>query len=293
MRFDSYHPTINLIYFVAAIGFTIWFDHPAFLAVSCIAAFAYSVKLSGRKALIFNVCLIPLILLWTAWYSYYTHFGVTKLHVNFAGNSITLESIVYGLVIGVTAAAVIMWMSCVFAVISSDKIVYLFGRVSPRLSLFLSIMLRSVPRVKQMARKINTSRSGIGCGLGQGQVFRRFINAVHLISIMISWTMESFASSSESMKNRGYLLKGRTAFSIYRFDNRDRSFVVFVFVCLTFMMMAIMLNQVTILYDPEIIINRITVTSYIFYLVYAILLFSPMFLQISGEIKFKRCREGI
>ena len=34
MRFDSYHPTINLIYFTAAIGLTISFNHPAYVAIS-------------------------------------------------------------------------------------------------------------------------------------------------------------------------------------------------------------------------------------------------------------------
>lgn len=49
MRFDSYHPVINLIYFVSAIAFTIWFHHPVFLVISYVSAFLYSVKLNGKK----------------------------------------------------------------------------------------------------------------------------------------------------------------------------------------------------------------------------------------------------
>ncbi|MDO4518105.1 MAG: hypothetical protein Q4B78_02735, partial [Bacillota bacterium] len=86
---------------------------------------------------------------------------------------------------------------------------------------------------------------------------------------------------------------GRTAFSIYRFDNRDRSFVVLIFTCLMFMMMAIMLNQVRIIYDPEILFNRITVVSYFFYTVYAFLLLLPMGLQIIGEVRFKRALSNV
>ena len=54
MRFDSYHPTINLIYFTAAIGLAICFNHPVYVAISYAVAFAYSVKLSGKRAVIFN-----------------------------------------------------------------------------------------------------------------------------------------------------------------------------------------------------------------------------------------------
>lgn len=288
MRFDSYHPTINFIFFAAAIGFTVAFDHPVFVAVSYIASFAYSVKLNKIRGLIFDLCMIPLIVLYAGFYSYYNHFGVTPLRQNFIGNSITLEALVYGLILGMTIAALIMWLSCLFAVFSSDKVVYLFGRVSPKLSLFLSIILRSVPRIKERARRINVSQKGIGRGVGDGNIFRRFVNVLRLLSILITWTLENFVESARSMKCRGYSLKGRTAFSIYRFDNRDRGFVVGVCACLTLIVMAIMLDQTWIYYDPEIIMNRITAASYVFYAAYAVLLLMPMGLQIIGEYKFKK-----
>ena len=293
MRFDSYHPAINFIFFAAAITCTIWFDHPVFLAISYVAAILYSVKLNGKRGLIFDLVLIPLMVLYVLWYSYYTHFGVTVLGQNFFGNDMTLESIVYGFVIAVTVAAVSMWMSCFFAVVSSDKVVYLFGRISPKLSLFLSILLRSVPRIKQTARRIEISQEGVGKGYRQGNIGRRFLNLVRLISILITWTLENFIESTQSMKSRGYSLRGRTAFSIYRFDNRDRSFVVILFLCLTLMTMAILLDQVTILYDPEIIFNRITPVSGVFYAAYAALLLLPMGLQIAGERAFERTRKTV
>ena len=34
MKFDSYHPTINLIYFMAAFVMVIAFRHPAYLLIS-------------------------------------------------------------------------------------------------------------------------------------------------------------------------------------------------------------------------------------------------------------------
>lgn len=288
MKFDSYHPMINLIYFVAAIGLTLSFNHPAFVAIAYVSAFAYSVKLNGKRALVFNICLIPLALISAGWYAYYNHFGVTNLRQNFAGNEITLEALVYGVVISFTAATVIMFMSCLFAVFSSDKVVYLFGRISPKLSLFLSILLRTVPRVKAYAGRINTAQKGMGRSPSQGNLFQRLKNSVRLLSTLITWTLENFVESSQSMKCRGFSLKGRTAFSIYRFDNRDRSFVVTIFLLLTLVGMGWALNQTRIYYDPTIIMNPTTALSYIFYAAYALLLLLPMILQIAGEIKFKR-----
>lgn len=286
MRFDSYHPVINLIYFTAAIICTVKFNHPVFLVISYLAAFVYSIKLNGKRSAIFNVCLIPLIFVYAAYYSCYNHFGVTEFRTNFIGNHITLEAVIEGCVRGVTIASILMICSCIFAVVSADKVVYLFGRISPRLSLFLSIILRFIPRVKQRAGRINLSRKGIGKGCGQGKLWKKLIHTCSFISILITWTLEDFVESAASMKCRGYSLRGRTAFSIYRFDNRDRSFVITLFLCLTLTIMGAAFNQTTILYNPEIIVNRITPFSIIFYAAYAVFLLLPMFLQLIGEKRF-------
>ena len=291
MRFDSYHPMINFIYFTAAIACTVCFHHPVFLAISFACAFLYSVKLNGWKNLLFNLCLIVLALAYAGWYSSYNHFGVTNLQVNYIGNQITLESVVYGAVQGVTVAAVVMWLCCIFKLITADKVVYLFGRISPKLSLFLSILLRAIPRIKVRAKRIELSRQGIGRGIRQGNVWKRFLHLLSLFSILITWTMEEFVESSNSMKSRGYSLRGRTAFSIYRFDNRDRGLVIAFFWCLTVVLMAVLFNQTTIHFDPVIIMNKITALSYGFYTVYAVFLLLPMVLQMVGEYRFEKLRK--
>lgn len=291
MRFDSYHPMINLIYFTAAIACTICFQQPVFLAISFVCAFVYSVKLGGWKLFFLNLALVLFAAGYALWYSYYNHFGITNLGVNFIGNQITLEALVYGFVLGLTVAAVVMWFCCIFILITADKIVYLFGRISPKLSLFLSILLRTVPRIKVRARHIEISREGIGKGVAQGTLWRRFRNLLSLLSILITWTLEDFVESSNSMKSRGYSLRGRTAFSIYRFDNRDRGLVIMFFWCLTLILMAELFNQTDSYYDPRIIINPITPLSVAFYAAYAAFLLLPMGLQIVGEQTFRRLQE--
>lgn len=288
MRFDSYHPMINLIYFTAAFTCILCFDHPVLLAISYLAAFVYSCALNGRRSLLLNLCLIPLIAAYAAWYSYYNHFGVTNLRMNFIGNQITLEAVVTGLVRGTTAASVIMLLTCMFAVVSTDKVIYLFGRISPKLSLFLAVLLRFIPRVGVRAGRIERAREGIGKGCTQGNLWQRLRHGCSFLSTLITWTMEDFVESAASMQCRGYSLRGRTAFSIYRFDNRDRGFVLTQAGCLTILAVAAALNQTTIQYDPEILLNRITPVSFGFYGIYALFLLLPLLLQVVGEHHFDR-----
>ena len=204
-----------------------------------------------------------------AFYSSYHHFGVTNLRQNFIGNQITLESLVYGLALGCTLAGVAMWMSCVYAVFSADKVVYLLGRVSPRLSLFLSLLLRLVPEMWVQARKIHVAQQGIGRGLRQGNILRRLTNGLRIFSILITWTVEALAAASESMRSRGSGRKGRTAFFIYRFDNRDRGFVMGLFTCLTVVWMGVLLGQTRMRYNPRIMMNPVTPVSWVFFGAYA------------------------
>ena len=291
MGFEKCHPAVNFIYFAVVIAGTILFNHPIFLMISVVCACLYSVKRSGFKAAIFNVVLIPLIAAFALYYSHYNHFGVTVLRQNMIGNNITLESIVYGFVLGVTAAGVLMWFSCVHSVFTADKVVYLFGKARPRLSLFLAILLRMVPRIKKEAKKINTAQRGIGRGVNQGNVFQRLRNSIRILSILITWTIDSLTLVSESMRSRGSNLRGRKAFSIYRFDNRDRAYVIGLFTCLTLTAMAAILKQTDILYDPRIIIPSITNMSYLFYAGYAVLCLMPLGLELWTEYRFWKARK--
>lgn len=293
MGFEKCHPAVNFIYFAGVIAGTIAFQHPIFLVISFLCAFAYSIKRNGWKALVFNLVLLPLIAAYAFYYSSYHHFGITVLEQNMIGNNMTLESLVYGFVLGIVAAGALMWFSCVFSVFTTDKVVYLFGKISPRLSLFLAIVLRMIPRIKKEAKKINTAQKGIGRGVSQGNFFQRLKNCIRIFSMLITWTIESLTTASESMRSRGSSLRGRKAFSIYRFDDRDRAYVVGMFLCLTLTAMAVILRQTNIFYDPKIIMTPITAMSFLFYAGYGAFCLMPLGLELWTEYRFWKARKTL
>lgn len=288
MRFDSYHPAINFIFFTGMIIACLTFTHPVFLCIGWLCALIYSIALEGKRAMITDAVLSVLAVAYLFWYASYHHFGETNLKTNFIGNMITLESLAYGGVIGIKATTALMWMVCVHAVISTDKVIYLLGRVSPRLALGLAILLRMVPRIRERSRKVEDARRCVGRGVRQGSLFRRLKSFFQELSIVITWTLEDFVGSSDSMRARGLELRGRTAFSIYRFDNRDRAFVIALFGGFTMLIMAVLLDQTRSLYAPAIHITPVTFRSYPFYLAYALTALLPLILQLAGETLYKR-----
>ena len=293
MGFERCHPAVNLIYFAAVIAGTVAFQHLVFLMISFLCACAYSIRRNRGKAIVFDLLLIPCAAIFAVYYSSYHHFGITVLQRNFIGNNMTLESLVYGLVLGMALAGACIWMSCVYSVFSTDKMVYLFGRVSPRLSLFLAIALRMIPRIKKEAGKIHIAQQGIGRGVGQGNLWQRMINGIRILSMLITWTIESLMTASDAMRSRGSSLRGRTAFSIYRFDNRDRGYVIGMFFCITLTVMAVLLKFTDMTYDPRILWKPVTPASCLFYFGYAVLCLMPLGLELWTDYQFRKARGNL
>ena len=293
MGFERCHPAVNFLFFAAVIAGTVLFRHPLFLAISFFCGVAYSVQRNGKKAAAFDGCLLPLIAVFALYYSSYHHFGITVLRQNFIGNNMTMEALLYGLTLGITGAASAMWLGCVFSIFTADKVVYLFGRFSPRLSLFLAILLRMMPRLKQQAGRISTARKALGRGIDQGNILRRMVNGVRIFSMLITWLLEALATISGSMRSRGCALKGRTAFSIYRFDNRDRGLVIGMFTCLTVTAMAVVLGQTDMTFAPRIIMEPVTPGSAAFYIGYAVLCLLPMALEVICQFRFEQLRRKV
>ncbi len=137
------------------------------------------------------------------------------------------------------------------------------------------------------------AQRGIGRGVNQGNIFRRSRNCIRIFSMLTTWTVDSLTAASESMRSRGSSLKGRKAFSVYRFDNRDRIYVVVLFACLTVILMAVLLQQTDIIYDPRIIMTPVTSMSYLFYAGYAVFCLMSFGLEVWTEYRFRRARRSL
>ncbi len=222
--FSSYHPLVNFLYFAVVLIFSMIFMHPAALMISLIGSFTWSIYLGGRKALCFNLLgMLPMLVVMALINPFFNHEGGTILTYLPSGNPLTLESILYGIAAAAMLISVIIWFSCYNRVMTSDKFVYLFGRVIPSMSLILSMTLRFVPKFKEQLKVVSNAQKCIGRDISNGSLFQRIGHGIRILSIMITWALENAIETADSMKSRGYGLPKRTAFSIYRMDERDKN----------------------------------------------------------------------
>lgn len=230
--FSSCHPAVNFSYFALVLLFTMCLMHPASLAISLVSAGVYSLDLHGGRGFRRQLgYLLPMVLVAAVVNPAFNHEGYTILAYLPTGNPLTLESMIYGGAAAVMLASAVLWFSCYTAVMTSDKFVYLFGRAIPALSLVLSMALRFVPRFKDQLGVVTEAQRCVGRDVSQGSVLRRVRNAVTIFSIMVTWALENAIETADSMKSRGYGLPGRTAFSIYRLDGRDRALLLWLAFC--------------------------------------------------------------
>ena len=188
--------------------------------------------------------------------------------------------------------AVLLWFVCYNRVLTSDKFVYLFGRVIPALSLVLSMTLRFVPRFKQQMDTVRQAQFCIGRDASSGSVWQRARKAVTIFSIMVTWALENAIETADSMKSRGYGLKGRTAFSIYRLDSRDRSLLLWLAFCGTYLLAAALSRGLFFQYYPMLRGAPLRPITVSFYAVYLLLCLTPALLSLASQRRFHRLEKG-
>lgn len=292
--FASCHPIVSFIYFVFVIGCAMFMMHPVFLIISCLGGWGYYFYLKGRKAVVTSLWLMfPVFFLSAVLNPLLNHQGVTILFYMWTGNPFTLESVIYGLASGVMLVSVLNWFSCYQSVMTSDKFIYLFGKIIPAISLILSMVLRFVPKYKHQIQKVSQAQQCIGRDVSDGSLLARAKHGMKILSIMTTWALENSVETADSMRSRGYGLRGRTNYTIYRFDTRDRGMLAGIVLCGSVVIAAVLLREIEVLYFPVFQLSSGTGKSMAAYLGYGILCFLPLAVNLAEDVKWRYLRSTI
>lgn len=293
-EFKSYHPSINFLYFTAVIGFGMFLLHPVCLLISMVCSFAYAILLNGKKAVRMQLfLLLPLMICAGLLNPAFNHEGVTILTYLPSGNPLTLESILFGIAAALMLATVISWFSCYNKIMTSDKFIYLFGKVIPSLSLVLSMTLRFVPRFTAQLKVVTNAQRCIGRDASTGSLPTRMKNAVIILSIMVTWALENAVETADSMKSRGYGLPGRSAFSIYRFDTRDRNTLTCLLLLIGYLLLGVFTGQTYFRYFPSMKSTEVNPYTITVFGAYILLCSMPLWMELWEAKKWNAMKSGL
>ncbi len=217
--FSQYHPLVNFLFFLLAIGMGVIVQHPAYLLAGVLTSALYYLLLKGAKGLKTVLLLIPTFLVLSLINPLFNTRGDHILFFLF-GRPYTAQALVYGAAVASIFVITILWFGCYNTVLTSDKFCVLFGTVMPSLSLLLVMILRMIPNLIRRAKQISLCRSAIGKG-GNGGRKETLKNSASVLSSLTLWSLEGSIITADSMRSRGYGAARRTSFHTYRFQGRD------------------------------------------------------------------------
>ena len=290
--FCKIHPIAGLLYFAAVISFSMFMMNPVCLIISLLCALTNAIQLNGRKTVFFALkFILPTALLLMLINPIVNHAGVTILGYLPWDNPLTLEAIVYGVASAVMLSSVVFWFSSFNKVMTADKLVYLFGKIAPALGLLLSMAFRFVPRFSAQFREVRTARKLLG--REKSGFIEKIKDAVRVISVMLSHSLEDSIETADSMKARGYGLKGRTAYSNYSFTKRDAIALLLICISTASLIVLRVFGTAKYRYFPSVKGELTGIDSVIFFTLYFLLMIMPFVINIWEGIRWKRLQSAI
>lgn len=286
--FADYHPLVNLIYYVLALGICMFSMSPIFLAAGFVISWCYCILLKGIKSVKFNIG-ISLLMIFTMVFMnmFFNNNGATTLfYIN--TNRITVESICYGFCSAIMLITIIIWFSSFNVIMSAEKLIYIFGKAAPVLGLTLSMIFRFIPLLKNRFEEISLGQRCMGRSHSQGSIIERCRQILKEVSILIAWSLEASIESADSMEARGYGLRGRTSFHLYKLSQRDIVALGALIVMGVPLIIAVAKGYTNIAFYPVVQSIAMGPWEALTLVIYICMLITPIIIDIVGEYKWKQ-----
>lgn len=285
-EFAKMHPAINFLYLAGVLIITMSTLNPWMLGISFVVSLWYGLMQTGWSMLKKNVIVeVPIIIFTVLIQPLFSHTGTTVLfYIN--DNAITAQAYVYGAAICVLLLAIIQWCSCLHVLISSDKMMYLFGKTVPSVGLMISMIVRYVPLLRERYAQIHEGQAGLGRTIKKEGLPIRGRQYLKEISILIAWSLEASIETSASMEARGYGLKGRTNYFLYKWQKRDIITGIYLIIFLTIALIGVFSGSVTVYYLPAIYFEEVSPYSIVTGVAFAMFAIFPLVCDIRGVLKW-------
>lgn len=219
---DRLNPAAFLIYYTAVMAVTMFLMHPAVSLLSLLGALCLYLPFGRRRGLTL-ITAAAASLGCAVLNPFFSHGGETVLLV-INDKPLTLEAFLYGAAMGVMVSAAVLWSAVFASVMTSDKLIYCFGRLSPKAALTLSMALRFIPLLIRQAKSINDAQKVMGIYKDE-TIVSRFKGSVRVFSALISRVTETTVITADSMAARGFLGGRRVSYAAFRFRARDAVFI--------------------------------------------------------------------
>ena len=283
---EKYTPAVIFLYFLLLASLAMFAANPVMIAISVLtmnaAAVAYSREGLARSYVFYAIIFV----LTSLANPVFSHNGVTVLLV-VNDNPITLEAVLYGVMTGFMILSVLLLFRVFSTLMTSDRLLYIFGRAFPKLGLLLAMTLRFVPLFGRQRRKIENTQRTLGLYKDENAI-DTIKGKLSVLSAMTTWGLENGIVTADSMSARGYGIKrSRTSFSMFRFERSDLGLLLIVIASCTFIFFGIATDKLKTDFYPRMQLPPFSPYATVCYILYTGLAIFPLVAKVAETLRWK------
>lgn len=279
------NPIAAFLWMIVAAGIAMFCLNPVLLGISLLGAALFYFVRNRDAALREQLPYIALFCASALINPLFSHNGASVILV-INHNPITLEAFYYGMALGGTILAVLYWFRSFQQIMTSDKLLYVFGSAFPKLTLMLSISLRYIPLLRDQSRRIRDAQKAMGLFKDE-TIVDRLRGEMRIFSVLVTWALENGIITADSMTARGYGLGRRTRFALFRFQLRDGLLCALCLLLSGCTIWAMLRGALSCAFYPRFAFAEWSALSALGYFSYGMLALIPAILEVEENIRWK------
>ena len=290
--FEHLHPISAFFYFIMVIFIAMFTINPLIITACYLSGVVFCGILIGIRKLFASLAYsIPIMIMTALINPLFVHKGETILFF-LNDNPVTKEAIIYGMFAAMMLMSVFYWCKCYSEIMTSDKFIYLFGKVIPKLSLVLSMTLAFIPKMKRKFREIDEAQKALGIYATQSYV-DRIRSKMRVLSILLTNSLETSVDTADSMRARGYGVRGRSSYAVYRFTLPDALYLIYTFVLGSIVIVMTVLGKAEFNYYPVMSEIRADTWSSVTYVSVVLLLGASVVMEVKENILWRYLKSKV
>ncbi|MBO5273135.1 MAG: energy-coupling factor transporter transmembrane protein EcfT, partial [Clostridia bacterium] len=205
----DFNPIVQTLYFLSAALCSMLGMNPVMIVISLVGALLLYILRAEDENPTGHLFTLLLFAVTALINPLFYHNGATVLLV-INNNPITLEATLYGITAGAMIIAVLYHFRSFSKIMTSDRLMYVFGKLSGKFALTLSMTLRYIPLFITQMERVRAAQRTTG-QYKDGSIADTVKSDLRVFSVMITWALENGIVTADSMEARGYGTGKRTS----------------------------------------------------------------------------------
>lgn len=285
--FRGYHPFVIFFYYVCVGFLAMYFNHPLFLLIVCLLLIGVNITHDIGKALKKWVPMLVGMSAMIILINPFINSRGTNIFFYFRGKQVTLEATLYGVVMSMSLAAILLMFISFNLILNGNKFLFVFSKFLPRTAFLTMLTIRFVPLLKRRLDEINDVQRIRGMTIASGTIRERAKSGMVLMQILLTWSLEEAIETADSMKARGYGIGKRSPYVPYKMDRRDKGWLFTLALLFTICIVGGFLGYGKIIIYPELGTLSLYLFDWVLLLSMIIIVSFPLLVEGREQLKWK------